>query len=92
MNGQINGRKPRYAQITGWGMYVPERVVTNDDISRLVDTTDEWIRSMTGIPSDRRRRPRDDGYAGGSRRQIGAEGSWGQSITARADHRRDGNA
>jgi 3-oxoacyl-[acyl-carrier-protein] synthase-3 len=49
MNGQINGRKPRYAQITGWGMYVPERVVTNDDISRIVDTSDEWIRSMTGI-------------------------------------------
>jgi 3-oxoacyl-[acyl-carrier-protein] synthase-3 len=49
MNGHINGRKPRYAQITGWGMYVPERVVTNDDIALLVDTSDEWIRSMTGI-------------------------------------------
>ena len=48
MNGQPNGAR-RYAQITGWGMYVPERVVTNDDISQIVDTTDEWIRSMTGI-------------------------------------------
>jgi 3-oxoacyl-[acyl-carrier-protein] synthase-3 len=49
MNGQLNGRASRYAQITGWGMYVPERVVTNDDIARIVDTTDEWILSRTGI-------------------------------------------
>ena len=38
-----------YAHITGWGMYVPEKVMTNDDISKLVDTNDEWIRSRTGI-------------------------------------------
>ncbi len=39
----------RYAQITGWGMYVPERVLTNDDLARVVDTSDEWIVSRTGI-------------------------------------------
>ena len=39
----------RYAQITGWGMAVPERVVTNDDLARMVDTNDEWIYSHTGI-------------------------------------------
>jgi 3-oxoacyl-[acyl-carrier-protein] synthase III len=39
----------RYAQITGWGMYVPERVLTNGDLARVVDTTDEWIYSHTGI-------------------------------------------
>lgn len=39
----------RYAQITGWGMAVPEKVLTNDDIARVVDTTDEWIVSHTGI-------------------------------------------
>jgi len=49
---------PRYAQITGWGMYVPERVVTNDDLARIVNTTDEWIVSHTGI---RERRIVSDG-------------------------------
>jgi 3-oxoacyl-[acyl-carrier-protein] synthase III len=35
--------------ITGLGCHVPERVVTNDDLSKLVDTSDEWIRTRTGI-------------------------------------------
>jgi 3-oxoacyl-[acyl-carrier-protein] synthase-3 len=39
----------RYAHVTGWGMYVPERVMTNDDIAQIVDTSDEWIVSRTGI-------------------------------------------
>jgi len=38
-----------FAHITGWGMHVPEPVLTNDDISKLVDTSDEWIRERTGI-------------------------------------------
>lgn len=38
-----------FAHITGWGMYVPEPVLTNDDIAKLVDTSDEWIRDRTGI-------------------------------------------
>lgn len=42
-------RGPRYAQITGWGMAVPEKVMTNDDIARIVDTSDEWIVAHTGI-------------------------------------------
>jgi 3-oxoacyl-[acyl-carrier-protein] synthase-3 len=37
------------AAITGWGMYVPERVLTNADLERLVDTSDEWIATRTGI-------------------------------------------
>jgi len=37
------------ALITGWGMYAPSRVMTNDDLTQLVDTTDEWIVSRTGI-------------------------------------------
>jgi 3-oxoacyl-[acyl-carrier-protein] synthase III len=40
---------PRRAEIVGWGMYAPSRVVSNDDLAGLVDTTDEWIRSRTGI-------------------------------------------
>lgn len=38
-----------YAHIVGWGMYVPENIVTNDDLAKIVDTSDEWIRSRTGI-------------------------------------------
>jgi len=38
-----------YAHITGWGMAVPETVMTNDDISKLVETNDQWIRERTGI-------------------------------------------
>jgi 3-oxoacyl-[acyl-carrier-protein] synthase-3 len=39
----------RYARITGWGKYIPEKVLTNDDLARMVDTSDEWITSRTGI-------------------------------------------
>lgn len=42
-----------YAHITGWGMHVPERIMTNDDISKLVDTNDAWIRERTGIEERR---------------------------------------
>jgi 3-oxoacyl-[acyl-carrier-protein] synthase-3 len=38
-----------YAHITGWGMSVPERVLTNAHLTQMVDTTDEWIVSRTGI-------------------------------------------
>jgi 3-oxoacyl-[acyl-carrier-protein] synthase-3 len=37
------------ALITGWGMYAPSHVMTNDDLSKMVDTSDEWIVSRTGI-------------------------------------------
>ena len=37
------------ARIAGIGAYAPERVVTNDQLSEIVDTSDEWIRSRTGI-------------------------------------------
>jgi len=39
----------RYAQITGWGKYLPQKVLTNQDLERLVDTSDAWIMSRTGI-------------------------------------------
>ncbi len=38
-----------WAAITGWGMYVPERVLSNADLERMVDTSDEWIVTRTGI-------------------------------------------
>jgi 3-oxoacyl-[acyl-carrier-protein] synthase-3 len=42
-----------YAHITGWGMAVPDRIMTNDELSEMVDTNDAWIRDRTGI-SERR--------------------------------------
>src|SRR5688572_3639192 len=36
-------------RVTGWGMYAPERVLTNAELERVVDTSDEWIRTRTGI-------------------------------------------
>jgi len=39
----------RFAHITGWGMAVPEKVLTNADLEKMVDTNDEWIRARTGI-------------------------------------------
>ena len=44
------GNKGRiYARIAGTGSYLPEKVLTNDDLAKLVDTSDEWIQSRTGI-------------------------------------------
>jgi len=37
------------ARFTGTGFYVPQRVVTNDDMAAFMDTSDEWIRTRTGI-------------------------------------------
>jgi len=45
--------KPRRAAVTAVGHYVPDKVLTNADLEKIVDTTDEWIRSRTGI-SERR--------------------------------------
>lgn len=47
-----------HAHIVGWGKYVPSRVLTNEDLTRMVDTSDEWIRARTGIVE---RRIADDG-------------------------------
>ncbi len=38
-----------YSRIAGTGRYLPENVVTNHDLEKIVDTTDEWIRTRTGI-------------------------------------------
>jgi len=44
---------PKYANITGWGKCMPPAVMTNDDMATVMDTTDEWITSRSGI-SERR--------------------------------------
>src|SRR4051794_22035352 len=43
----------RTVSIVGTGSYVPEKVLTNEDLSRLVDTSDEWITTRTGIKERR---------------------------------------
>ena len=47
-----------YSKITGTGSYLPEQVLTNGELEKIVDTTDEWIRSRTGI--EKRHVARDD--------------------------------
>ncbi|MEM1023328.1 MAG: beta-ketoacyl-ACP synthase III [Myxococcota bacterium] len=46
------------ARVIGTGRYAPEKILTNDDLAKIVDTSDEWIRSRTGI---RERRIAADG-------------------------------
>jgi 3-oxoacyl-[acyl-carrier-protein] synthase-3 len=42
-----------HSKITGLGYYVPDNVVTNDDLSKIMDTNDEWIQERTGIQERR---------------------------------------
>lgn len=42
-----------HSKITGLGYYVPENIVTNDDLSKIIDTNDEWIQERTGIKERR---------------------------------------
>lgn len=39
------------SEIIGWGHYLPQKVLTNDDLAKIVDTSDEWISTRTGIKS-----------------------------------------
>ena len=39
----------KHASLIGWGHYTPENVVTNADLEKIVDTSDEWIKSRSGI-------------------------------------------
>jgi 3-oxoacyl-[acyl-carrier-protein] synthase III len=55
MIGRTNGRP---ISITGLGCHVPERILANDELATMVDTSDEWIRERTGIRE--RRIARDD--------------------------------
>ena len=54
--------------IKGTGGYLPERILTNDELSKTVDTTDEWIRERTGI----------------SKRHVAAEGECTSDIATAA--------
>jgi len=47
-----------YSRIAGTGRYLPERILTNADLEKIVDTTDEWIKTRTGV--ERRHVAADD--------------------------------
>lgn len=55
MNSTAQGLQP--VRIAGVGMHLPKQIVSNDDLSTLLDTNDEWIYSRTGIRSRRFARP-----------------------------------
>lgn len=83
-------------KISGTGHYVPETVVTNDDLSKTLDTNDEWIRSRTGIAERRyvaEGQAASDLAAEAARRAIAAAGLDKSQIgmilvaTVTADHR-----
>ncbi|MEL6754409.1 MAG: 3-oxoacyl-ACP synthase, partial [Pseudomonadota bacterium] len=61
----------RTSHIRGTGSYLPERALTNDDLSRMVDTTDDWIRERTGI----------------GKRHIAADGELTSDLAAAAANR-----
>ena len=61
----------RGARISALGVHVPERIMTNDEISTFLDTSDEWIRQRTGI----------------AQRHIAAEGECTSHLAAKAAER-----
>ncbi len=70
-------RLPRRVVITGTGAYVPDRVLTNADLERMVDTTDEWIVTRSGIRERRIARDNEatsDMAAEAARRALAAAG------------------
>jgi len=63
-------KKTMRAKIIGTGSCVPPKIVTNDDLSKIIDTSDEWIRERTGISE---RRVSDEGTATSDLALIAAE-------------------
>ena len=50
MNKRINGQTHSYrAVITGYGSFAPEKTLTNEELAKMMDTSDEWITTRTGI-------------------------------------------
>src|SRR5205807_9898398 len=47
--GRRGGMKRPFAELSGTGRYSPPRVMTNDEFSKILDTSDQWIRDRTGI-------------------------------------------
>lgn len=60
-----------YSNLIGWGHYAPENAVTNDELARTVDTSDEWIQSRSGI----------------KQRHIAGEGEFTSTMSTKAARR-----
>ncbi|CAG0936704.1 3-oxoacyl-[acyl-carrier-protein] synthase III [Thermoflexales bacterium] len=54
-----------YAHIVGWGKHVPPKVMTNHDLAKIVDTSDEWIVPRTGIRERRIAGPKESSFTMG---------------------------
>lgn len=74
MTNSLNRR--RYARFVATGAYLPERVMTNEELGALVDTSDEWINARTGI----------------RRRHVAAEGELTSDLATRAAEQALANA
>jgi len=67
---------PNYADITGWGKCMPPAVMTNDDFASVIDTSDEWIRTRSGIAERRVSHvPNSDLAAVAAKRAMAAAGA-----------------
>jgi len=71
----------RFADITGWGKCMPPAVLTNDELAAVIDTSDEWIRSRSGI-SERRvsHVPGSELAAVASQRALAAAGATADEV------------
>ena len=68
-----------YSRIAGTGSHLPEKVVSNFDLEKMVDTSDEWIRTRTGIE---RRHIAADGETTVDLAEFGASGDRGGGTEA----------
>jgi 3-oxoacyl-[acyl-carrier-protein] synthase-3 len=70
-----------YADITGWGKCMPPAVLTNDDFASVIDTSDEWIRTRSGIAERRVSHvPNSDLAAVAAKRAMAAAGAEPEEI------------
>jgi len=60
----------KFSKIIGTGSYLPEKIVTNADLEKILDTSDEWIRNRTGI---RERRVAREGETSGDMAEVAAQ-------------------
>ena len=70
-----------HSRIAGTGSYLPEKVLTNADLEKLVDTSDEWIRERTGI---RERRVAAEGETTADLAEIAARRAMAQPVSTPA--------
>ena len=63
----------KYAEITGWGKYLPPAILSNADLTTFMDTSDEWITERSGIKERRWLKRDDSGFTTMTGAEMGAE-------------------